>query len=98
MGQSDLHVTTGDVFGPSDDAGRLFTFGEGWELETLDQLVDVATVLVGDELLHLANELLRARALHVDGLLGHDDVDPVGPSVDMLVDPTQLDLELVSRE
>ena len=37
-------------------------------------------------------------AVYVDGLLGHHRVDAVGHPVDVVVDPVELDLELLGAE
>ena len=51
-----------------------------------------------DHLLELALEVVGVDALGQLDLGRHDEVDAVGLAVDVLVDPLQLDLELVGRE
>jgi len=63
-------------------------------------LVHEVPVLLGDHPLQgLGQALLVGEAhLPVGALDGDDDVDAVGLAVDMLVDPLQLQLQLVGRE
>ena len=59
------------------------------------QLVHPIPVLLGDHLLELLAHPLRVELAGAGVLRRHHDVDPVRLAVDVLVDPVQLDLELV---
>ena len=59
------------------------------------RLLDEVAVALGDHRLEL---LLRGGRGAVGEVGGHDDVDAVRLAVDVLVDPGQLDLELLGRE
>ena len=63
-----------------------------------EDLVDVVPVLLADHLPELRAEVLGVAAeaeLAVRRLHRHDHVDAVGLAVDVLVDPLQLELELL---
>jgi len=65
-----------------------------------EDLVHEVPVLVGDHPLQGLGQALLVGEAHVTvgALDGDDDVDAVGLAVHVLVDPLQLQLELVGRE
>ena len=61
-------------------------------------LLGEGPVLVGDHRPQLGLELDRVDLVHALVLAGDDDVDAVGVVADVLVEPVQLDLELLGAE
>ena len=62
------------------------------------QLVDPVAVMLRDHLLQLLAHPLRVELAGTLVLRRHHHVDAVRLAVDVLVDPVQLDLELLGRE
>ena len=60
-----------------------------------EDLLDVGPVLVGDERLEVVDPERLALA---DEVVRHGEVDAVGLAADVVVDPGELDLELVGAE
>ena len=98
MRERDLDLPVRDVVGPTEHAVRLLTFGQRRHVEALHELVDVAPVVRVDHRPDLGQHVLGVAAVDVDGLLRHHGVDAVRHPVDVLVDPVQLDLELLGTE
>ena len=106
MGQGDLELRTGrggrerggTAAGALEAtaAGRLVVVGrELGHLVAAEDVVDELLVLGGDE---LADVVDRVAAVLVAGVLGrHDEVDAVGPVADLVLDPGEVDLELLGR-
>ena len=93
------HLDLSRTFGVDVEPGRLHhaaaqLLGERRDVVLVEQFVDELTVLVGDQRVEAVDARLGAAALpHV--LRRHHDVDAVRLAVDVLVDPVQLDLELL---
>ncbi len=96
--ERDVDVLLRDVVGPAEHTVRFLSVGEGRQLEALHQLVDVPPVVRVDHGTDLLEHLRRVGAVHVDRLLRHHGVDAVGLPVDVVVDPVELDLELLGTE
>ena len=69
--------------------------GTPWSLE---DLLDELAVLLRDHGPQVGLELGRVDLAHALVLAGDDDVDAVGLVADVLVDPVELDLELLGTE
>ena len=82
---------------PSTPCG-LLALRQRRQVEALHQLVDVAPVVRVDHRADLGQHLVGVGAVHVDRLLRHHGVDAVGLAVHVLVDPVELDLELLGAE
>jgi hypothetical protein len=65
-----------------------------------EDLVDVVPVLLADVLPQLGTDVagVGEAGVAIDGLDRHHHVDAVGAAVDVLVDPLELQLELLGRE
>jgi hypothetical protein len=74
----------------------LEVLGHRRDVVLVEEVLDELPVLDGDHRLEAREARLRAPALP-DVLRRHDDVDAVRTAVDVLVDPVELDLELVGR-
>ena len=91
-GRLRVDVQTGGLDDPTVELFRQFG-----NVVALEQLLDEVAVALRDHRVEIREVGLVAAALaHV--LHGHDDVDAVGLAVDVLVDPVELDLELLGRE
>ena len=64
----------------------------------VEQTSGETAVVVGHHRLQLGLELHRVHLAHALVLAGDDDVDAVGVLADVLVEPVELDLELLGRE
>src|SRR5690606_37781755 len=64
----------------------------------LEVLVGELAVLLGEGRAQRLGQLLGVHLVHALVLAGDDDVDAVGPVAYVLVDPGQLDLELLGAE
>ena len=97
VAQSLLHL--GRTLGFHPEAGRLHqalsAFGQGRDVVLGQHLLDELPVLGRDQGLE-GVEVERLTLAHE--LLGHGEVDPVGLAATVLVDPGELDLELVRAE
>ena len=100
MLERDLHlsgglrvdVQTGGLDDPAVEVGR-----KRRDVVAFQELLDEVAVLLGDQGVEVV-ELRFVTAAFAHVLHRHHDVDAVGLAVDMLVDPVQLDLELLGRE
>ena len=63
----------------------------------VEQSLDEPAMLVGHQLLQVLDRRLVTAAL-ADVLRRHHDVDAIGLAADVIVDPVELDLELLRRE
>ena len=98
MRQRDLHVAVRDVVGPAEHTVPALALRERRQLEAFHQLVDVLPVRGVDHRADLLHDVVGRGAVHVDRLLRHHRVDAVRLAVDVLVDPVELDLELLGAE
>ena len=76
----------------------MLTFGQRRQVEAFHQLVDVTPVIRVDHRADLAQHVFGVGAVHVDRLLRHHGVDAVRHCRHVLVDPVELDLELLGAE
>jgi len=83
---------------PAQKPSPLLVFGELGHAVVGEELRGEFAVLGGNRGLELLLELIRIELTHALVLLGDDGVDGVGLVADTLVDPSQLDLELLRRE
>ncbi len=72
--------------------------GQGRHPVLRQHLFDPVAVLLADHRLELTFERVGVDTLRQLDLGRHDEVDAVGLAVDVLVDPLQLDFELLGRE
>ncbi len=98
MRERDLDVSAGDVLGPANHALRPVAIAERRQFEAFDELGHVVPVPLGNHAADLVDQIFRRGAVHVGRLLGHDRVNAVRLSIDVLVDPVELDLELLGAE
>ncbi len=100
-GQSDVEQGLGALVRPRQQAGtaahhRDLVVGDRGDAVALEDAVDEPLVLLGDHLAELGG--VEAALLDADVLGRHQEVDAVGLAADVLVDPVELDLELLWRE
>ena len=99
MGEGDLDLLAALLVHPAEQAlGPLVLLAERRDAVLGEHLVEPLAVVLGDHRLQLVGhpvgiELARARIRR-----GHHHVDAVGLSVDVVVDPVELDVELLGRE
>lgn len=97
--ERDLDLGCGRRLGPAEQL-------QGVAVAVLDRhavvgedLLPEVKVLLGHHLAQRLGQLLRGQVrVHALVLVGDDDVDAVGVVADVLVDPVELDLELLRRE
>ena len=80
---------------PEQSPGPVVVVGERGHVVLVEHLLDKGLVLLGDHVGELIRHALGVEVAGAGVARGHHDVDAVGLAVDMLVDPVQLDLELL---
>jgi hypothetical protein len=105
--QRHVHLIASAALGPAEQAGVALTRSieigrQWWHLVLLEHLLDPVRQLVRDQLAkHPCVDHARVRVGLAEALLladvagGHHGVDPVRLVADVLVDPLELDLELL---
>ena len=96
--ERDLDLLAALLVHPTEQALGPVFLGELRHVVLGQELVDPVAVLLRDHLLELLAHPLRVELAGARVLRRHHDVDAVRLAVDVLVDPVQLDLELVGRE
>jgi hypothetical protein len=84
--------------GPAEELAAALIGREVGHSVVREDLLDELAVLGRDHLAQLLLELLRVHLAHALVLPGDHEVDAVGLVADVLVDPLELDLELLGRE
>ncbi len=76
---------------------RVLVLGQLGHAVVGEELLGEVAVLLGHHVAQRLGQLLRVHLAHALVLAGDDDVDAVGLVADVLVDPLELDLELLGR-
>ena len=100
VAQRDLDLRCGRGLGPAEQLERVVVLVLlAAARRGREQVAGEVEVALGHHVLEHLGELLgRHVGVHALVLVGDDDVDAVGVVADVLVDPVQLDLELLGRE
>ena len=98
VAQGGLEQRRARGLGPAHHPGAALALGGLGDAVLVQQPAGEASVVVGHHRLELRLELHRVELAHALVLAGDDDVDAVGVVADVLVEPLQLDLELLGRE
>ena len=99
--ERDVHLREPRGVGPAEQVVRVRVLGQGRDVVLGQHLLDEVAILLRDHRLELALELhgVTVRPPCLFEQRGrHHEIDPVRAAVHVLVDPVELDLELLGRE